>query len=99
MNPYVESLGFKVVKRKILLLGTGIVLVAALIILSGRRAQIPEQQATDPQPVLPAPSKRLIPTIDIAKAKGWSNGAKPIPAAGLVRDGGLVIGDGVIGAR
>jgi glucose/arabinose dehydrogenase len=87
LNPYVESLGFKVVKiAKILLLGTGIVLVAALIILSGRRAQVPEQQATGPHPVLPAPSKRLIPTIDIAKAKGWSNGAKPIPAAGLAVD-------------
>jgi glucose/arabinose dehydrogenase len=38
---------------------------------------------TGPQPVLPAPSKRLIPTINIADAKGWPAGAKPIPASGL----------------
>ena len=58
-------------------------LVSAVLIVTGRTAKIPEQEATGPQPVLPAPSKRIFPTINIADAKGWPAGAKPIPASGL----------------
>ncbi|WP_332876670.1 PQQ-dependent sugar dehydrogenase [Massilia sp. S19_KUP03_FR1] len=36
-----------------------------------------------PSPQLPAPEKSLIPTVHIAKAQGWTNGAKPTVAAGL----------------
>ena len=68
---------------KIVLLGTIVVLVSAVLIVTGRTAKIPEQEATGPQPVLPAPSKRIFPTINIADAKGWPAGAKPIPASGL----------------
>ena len=68
---------------KILLVGAGIMLVAALLVVSGRAAKIPEQEVTGPQPVIPKPSKRFIPTISIADAKGWPPGAKPIPASGL----------------
>jgi len=32
---------------------------------------------------LPAPEKSLIPTVNVAKAVGWSTGGKPIAAAGL----------------
>ena len=35
------------------------------------------------EPQLPAPHPTLIPTIDLAPARGWSPGAKPTPAAGL----------------
>jgi glucose/arabinose dehydrogenase len=35
-----------------------------------------------PSPELPAPAKSLIPTLHIAKAEGWSNGAKPQSAEG-----------------
>ena len=56
---------------KIVLLGASVVLVTAFLIVSGRAAKIPEQEATGPQPVLPKPSKRFIPTISIADAKGW----------------------------
>ena len=68
---------------KIVLLGAIVVLVSAVLIVTGRTAKIPEQEATGPQPVLPEPRKRLIPTINIADAKGWPAGAKPIPASGL----------------
>ena len=34
-------------------------------------------------PTLPAPEKSLIPTVHIAKATGWPEGAKPTPAPGL----------------
>jgi glucose/arabinose dehydrogenase len=36
-----------------------------------------------PNPVLPAPEHALIPTVDIAPADPWPQGAHPIPAAGL----------------
>ena len=37
-----------------------------------------------PRPQLPAPRKDLITTVNIAPAKGWSAGDKPVAAAGLV---------------
>jgi glucose/arabinose dehydrogenase len=43
-------------------------------------------------PVLPKPKPTLIPTINIAEAKGWTGGATPKPAKGLTVDafaGGL----------
>lgn len=36
-----------------------------------------------PNPQLPAPQKSLIPTVHIAKAEGWTNGAMPTAANGL----------------
>lgn len=33
-----------------------------------------------PNPVLPAPEKSLIPTVNVAKAKPWSGAAKPVAA-------------------
>ncbi|MDK1373609.1 MULTISPECIES: sorbosone dehydrogenase family protein [unclassified Sinorhizobium] len=36
-----------------------------------------------PDPKLPAPSRTLVPTVNIAEAKGWPNGAKPRAASGL----------------
>ena len=69
--------------NKILLIGTIILLAVAVVIVTGRAAKISEQEATGPQPVLPESSKRIIPTINIAEAKGWPAEAKPIPAAGL----------------
>ena len=38
---------------------------------------------TGPNPVLPLPQKKLIPTVDIAPAVGWPQGAMPQPSAGL----------------
>jgi glucose/arabinose dehydrogenase len=36
-----------------------------------------------PSPVLPPPEKQLLPSVNIAPAKGWHGDAKPIAAAGL----------------
>jgi glucose/arabinose dehydrogenase len=38
---------------------------------------------TGPHPVLPPPTKTLIPTIEVVKARGWLAGEKPIAAEGL----------------
>jgi glucose/arabinose dehydrogenase len=45
-------------------------------------AKLPFSAGVGPDPTLPPPNKTLFPTVDIAPAKGWSNGAKPVPAAG-----------------
>jgi glucose/arabinose dehydrogenase len=37
-----------------------------------------------PDPKLPPPSKALIPTVHVAPATGWPEGAKPVAAAGTV---------------
>ncbi|MDL2357136.1 MAG: sorbosone dehydrogenase family protein [Pseudomonadota bacterium] len=36
-----------------------------------------------PNPVLPAPEKTLLPTVNVAPAEGWPQGGKPVAAAGL----------------
>jgi glucose/arabinose dehydrogenase len=46
-------------------------------------ARIPEESTFGPNPILPEPNETLIPTINIAPAKGWPADAKPIAASGL----------------
>ncbi|MGH8612084.1 MAG: PQQ-dependent sugar dehydrogenase, partial [Gammaproteobacteria bacterium] len=49
----------------------------------GERATLPVQAGIGPQPTLPSPNPTLIPTVNIAPAKGWPAGTIPIAAAGL----------------
>jgi len=60
-------------------------MLGVLVVLAGCGAQatLPASAGTGPQPQLPEPTHRLIPTIRIAPAKGWSAGATPVAAAGL----------------
>ena len=46
------------------------------------RSQLTPQQATGPDPVLPEPTQNAIPTVSVAKAKGWPEGKKPVAADG-----------------
>ena len=48
----------------------------------GEVARLPVSAGTGPQPALPAPRITLIPTVNIAPAIGWAQGAVPIAAAG-----------------
>jgi len=65
--------------RSMILLLAGSVALAAC----GGRARLEVAQGTGPHPVLPAPEKALIPTIQVSPAIGWPAGAKPVAAAGL----------------
>ncbi|WP_067648890.1 PQQ-dependent sugar dehydrogenase [Dokdonella koreensis] len=47
------------------------------------RAALTVDAGTGPAPVLPAPKRTLLPTLDIAPAVGWRDGATPQAAAGL----------------
>src|SRR4051794_39735871 len=72
--------------RKIL-----VILIAAVIVigagiffvLSGGEAKLPQTAAVGSSPTIPAPEKRLVPTIKVAKATGWPSGMQPTPGAGL----------------
>ena len=58
--------------------------LGALVLLAacGESATLSVQQGTGPNPTLPAPNKTLLPTVNIAPAKGWPAGATPKAAAG-----------------
>ncbi|WP_455185448.1 PQQ-dependent sugar dehydrogenase [Azospirillum palustre] len=49
----------------------------------GDQASLPVSAGTGPNPTLPAPKSTLIPTVNIADAIGWPQGAQPVAAKGL----------------
>ena len=57
-------------------------LVAAGLAACGDTATLQVSDGIGPRPQLPAPNKTLLPTINIAKAVGWPEGAKPQAAPG-----------------
>ncbi|MDB5810445.1 MAG: sorbosone dehydrogenase [Betaproteobacteria bacterium] len=58
-------------------------LVFGLLSGCGEVAKLPAQADMGPTPTLPAPETSLLPTVNIAPAKGWPAGTKPTPAAGF----------------
>ncbi|MET1110132.1 MAG: sorbosone dehydrogenase family protein [Allosphingosinicella sp.] len=56
---------------------------AALIAGCTETAKLPAEATTGPSPQLAAPDKRMIPTVNIAPAVGWTDTAGPTPASGL----------------
>lgn len=57
------------------------VMVLALTACS-EMATLPISAGTGPQPTLPPPQQRLIPTVHIAPAQGWPSGSTPLAAPG-----------------
>jgi glucose/arabinose dehydrogenase len=49
----------------------------------GDEATLPVSAGTGPNPKLPPPNPTLIPTVNIAPARGWPAGGAPTPASGL----------------
>jgi glucose/arabinose dehydrogenase len=58
-------------------------LASAALLGCAETAKLPFEATTGPNPQLAAPHERLIPTVNIAPARGWPAGAKPIAASGL----------------
>ncbi|WP_426104142.1 PQQ-dependent sugar dehydrogenase [Massilia sp. TSP1-1-2] len=58
---------------------------SVLLALAGcaDKAMLPPVASTGPAPALPQPVKSLIPTVDIAPAKGWPAGVTPRAASGF----------------
>ena len=67
--------------RSLLALGLVFALTAC-----GEKALLRVSDGTGPNPSLPAPQSSLIPTVNIAPAKGWPTGGVPLPAPGLQVD-------------
>ena len=57
-------------------------LLVLIIAACGEMATLPISAGTGPQPILPAPQRSLIPTVNIAPAKGWLVGTAPVAAPG-----------------
>lgn len=49
----------------------------------GETAKLPVTASIGPDPALPQPVSTLIPTVNIAPARGWPEGTTPTPAPGL----------------
>lgn len=60
-------------------------LLASFLLLGTacEEAQLPIAAGQGPNPVLPEPDPGLLPTVRIAEAVGWGEGARPTPAEGL----------------
>lgn len=61
-----------------------ILLLGMFLAACGEPARQPFDAGVGPQPRLPAPQPSLIPTVNIATARGWPAGAVPRVASGLV---------------
>ena len=57
--------------------------IVLTVVGCGNQTTLPIQAGMGPNPTLPPPHHTLIPTINIAPAKGWPAGAKPAAADGL----------------
>jgi glucose/arabinose dehydrogenase len=60
-----------------------LILLGLALSACGDRATLPEQETMGATPTLARPAQGLIPTVNIATAKGWPPGALPSVAAGL----------------
>jgi glucose/arabinose dehydrogenase len=62
------------------MLGLGALGLAAC---GGQEAEIPVEDTMGPNPVLPAPSTSMVPTVNVADAVGWPMNGKPTAGEGL----------------
>lgn len=59
-----------------------LIMVTGTLAACGESSTLQVSDGTGPSPKLPEPNKTLIPTVNIAPAIGWPEGAKPTAAAG-----------------
>ncbi|MBV4484303.1 sorbosone dehydrogenase family protein [Pseudomonas sp. SWRI153] len=59
-----------------------VIALAGGLAACGETSSLQVSDGTGPSPKLPEPNKTLIPTVNIAPAVGWPDGAKPTAAAG-----------------
>jgi glucose/arabinose dehydrogenase len=60
-----------------------ILLLAAVLPACAETSRIPDKADVGPEPTLVEPVDSLIPTVNVAEAKGWQPGTKPTAAQGL----------------
>ena len=69
--------------RGFLLAATCLILAAGALGACGEQATQSVAAGSGPAPTLPPPHPTLIPTVNVAPALGWPEGAMPLPAPGL----------------
>jgi glucose/arabinose dehydrogenase len=62
--------------------GIAAVICGVALAACSEMAQLPFTAGVGPTPTIPEPNPTLVPTIDIAPAKGWPDGQKPVAAQG-----------------
>jgi glucose/arabinose dehydrogenase len=62
---------------------TALSIASLLLAGCGDSAKLPEQASTGSNPPIPEPTTSLLPTVNIAVARGWPGGQTPKAAAGL----------------
>jgi len=60
-----------------------VIALAGGLAACGESSTLQVSDGTGPSPKLPEPNKTLIPTVNIAPAVGWADGAKPVAGQGL----------------
>ncbi len=55
----------------------------ALLAAGCDSADLPEEASQGANPTIPEPTQAVVPTVNVAEAKGWSKGEQPEPASGL----------------
>ena len=67
------------------ILSTSLFVLTTTLALAGcgDQAKLPAGASMGANPEIPAPTESLIPTVNIAKAKGWTNGGMPAAGSGL----------------
>ncbi len=68
---------------KLLIASTALLCSGSLLAQPSTANTQPPAETIGANPQLPNPNKKIIPTVHIAPAKGWPDGARPIAAAGL----------------
>jgi len=65
--------------------GAAIALIAVAVgcVACNEKAALPIESGMGPSPSLPAPKKSMLPTVNIAPARGWPQDGKPSAAPGL----------------
>jgi glucose/arabinose dehydrogenase len=73
----------KTLKAAFIIIALVVVIAIVGFAITGDTARMEETASVGADPTIPEPQPPLIPTVNIAPAKGWSNGTTPVAANGL----------------
>src|SRR4051812_45015143 len=70
-------------RNKFLLAVCAAALILPLASCKDPQDTVTAEQRYGPSPALPPPQSSILPTVNIAPARGWPSGAKPVSANGM----------------
>jgi glucose/arabinose dehydrogenase len=69
--------------KRSMAIGLLAIIFGAAVAACGETARLPFSAGVGPAPAIPDPNPTLVPTVEIAPAKGWPEGQKPVAAEGM----------------